>query len=500
MKRDQVEPAATNSGESGVTLPFVALLLLVLLGIAAFATDLAWFYLNASRIQRAADAGSLAGVVWMPSDFPQATVTANEITTTNGYVNGVDNAIVEVAPVAGKPSQLDVTITDTVPTFFLQVFGMSQQTIVRKARAEYVPPLPMGSPDNQFGNACDPLQPGCTGQPNFWANIHGRYTDNELGDAYSSACTDHSGSPCGSFNPLWDEATTAPGYLYGVERAGPGVPFSIEFTDVEFHNSSGGVTNGDHVRTGDNGCPSLGGDTNAGCGPTMIVSLYAPDPDPLDLTNNTLLCTANISPQPQVDPSVPYHWQQFGGCFTVNNPQAGIYVVQVRVASVGPDPDGLNRYSVRSTPGSRIYAIDNMSIYNNATSLTTDFYLAEVSPIYAGKTFVVEMYDVGESNDPGELQVMDPSGSVWTGPCEVSWRDEVTDPWIPLGTPPTCSETVNPQEYHTDWLKFEVDLPPTYTCTSCWWKMNYDYAGVVQDTTTWRAYILGNPIHLIPHG
>jgi hypothetical protein len=59
---------------------------------------------------------------------------------------------------------------------------------------------------------------------------------------------------------------------------------------------------------------------------------------------------------------------------------------------------------------------------------------------------------------------------------------------------------VNPQEYHTDWLKFEVDLPPTYTCTSCWWKMNYDYAGVVQDTTTWRAYILGNPIHLIPHG
>jgi len=33
---------------------------------------------------------------------------------------------------------------------------------------------------------------------------------------------------------------------------------------------------------------------------------------------------------------------------------------------------------------------------------------------------------------------------------------------------------------------------------SCWWKMNYAYSSGVNDTTTWRAYMIGNPIHLVP--
>jgi hypothetical protein len=43
-----------------------------------------------------------------------------------------------------------------------------------------------------------------------------------------------------------------------------------------------------------------------------------------------------------------------------------------------------------------------------------------------------------------------------------------------------------------------MDLPSDYACTNCWWKMNYGYASGVNDTTTWRAYIRGNPIHLVP--
>jgi hypothetical protein len=57
---------------------------------------------------------------------------------------------------------------------------------------------------------------------------------------------------------------------------------------------------------------------------------------------------------------------------------------------------------------------------------------------------------------------------------------------------------VTPQEYNGRWLKFEMDLPPEYACTTCWWKMNYSYPSGVNDTTTWRAYMIGNPIHLIP--
>ena len=53
--------------DRGAALALVAASLVVLMGMAAFGTDLGWFYLNASRVQRAADAAALGGVIWMPA-------------------------------------------------------------------------------------------------------------------------------------------------------------------------------------------------------------------------------------------------------------------------------------------------------------------------------------------------------------------------------------------------------------------------------------------------
>src|SRR5690554_8077405 len=118
-------------------------MLFVLMGLAAFAVDLGWFYLNATRIQRAADAAALAGVVNMPHDFAQAQVDALELADINGYVNTTGVTSVEVLEVEDQPAQLEVRITDTVGTFFLKVFGRDTQVISRAARAEFVPPLPL---------------------------------------------------------------------------------------------------------------------------------------------------------------------------------------------------------------------------------------------------------------------------------------------------------------------------------------------------------------------
>ena len=41
--------------------------------------------------------------------------------------------MVTPVPVPGEPHQLKVTVTDTVETFFLRVFGMDQVTIRRDA-------------------------------------------------------------------------------------------------------------------------------------------------------------------------------------------------------------------------------------------------------------------------------------------------------------------------------------------------------------------------------
>lgn len=472
-------------------------MIVILLGVAAFAVDLGWFYLNASRIQRAADAGSLAGVIWMPDDFSQATASAKEITRTNGYEDGVDSAVVVVDPVPGDSHQLQVTVTDTVPTFFLNVFGMENQTIMKIARAEFVPPLPLGSPENQFGNSCDPeMASGCG--PNFWANIHGRYTDTVLGDAFSPACRGSVEAGC-TPNDMWrDDSSPRPGYLYGIEADGAS-SFTVEFLDVEFRNNSGLPTS-DQIRTGDNGCEQWG-DDQPDCGPTVRVSLYEPDPSPLDLTDNASICTMDIPPQPQIAEDAPYEFVRPAPCFTVNSPSSGIYVLQVRVLGVGPNPDGLNRYSVRSMPATtRLYALGDMSIYNNSSGSTTEFHLAEVLPVYAGKTLVVELYDAGESEDDGTLQVIDPSGGVFNGACDIYKRHFVTDSWTFIGSPANCEEVVTPGEYHGWWLKFEMALPADYDCTTCWWKVNYDYTSELQDTTTWRGYIIGNPIHLVPVG
>jgi Putative Flp pilus-assembly TadE/G-like len=489
-----------RKAESGVTLPLVALMMVTLLGIASFAVDLGWFYLNASRIQRAADAAALAGVIHMPNALGTASNVAHDIAQTNGYedleIPGT-YPTVEATGVALQPTQLRVTVTDEVPTFFLKVFGMSSQVITRTAQAEFVPPLPMGSPFNQFGNSCDPeLSSGCG--DNFWANIHGRYTDTVMGDAFSSACRGDNQFPCSTANATFrDDADSRPGYLYGIEAAGNS-SFQVQFTDVVFRNISGGQTTSDQIRTGDRGCEAWG-TSAANCGQIVRVALYPPDTTPLDVTDGTAICTQDIAPQPQIPETDPYIWVSPSSCFTVNNPGAGIYVLQVRVLSSGSDPDGLNRYSVRSMPAStRLYALGDMSIYNNASGTTTEFHLAEVLPIYKGKTFVVELYDAGESDAPGTLQVIAPGGAVFTGTCRIYDRTLTTDPWILQSTPVSCQETVNPGEYNGRWLKFEMVLPSTYACTDCWWKMNYVYTSGLQDTTTWRAYIEGNPIHLVP--
>jgi hypothetical protein len=499
--------------DSGSALPLVAMMLTVLIGLSAFAIDLGWFYLNATRVQRAADAAALAGVVHMPYDFTQAEIDALELAGANGYVVGGGTSVT-VTPVTDQPNMLQVEVQDTVDTFFLKVFGKNEQVISRKARAEFVPPLPLGSPNNSFGNSCDPALAGCTNQPNFWANIHGKYTSRSMGDAYSSLCTSGSGNGCTQGNSpgsggIWRDR----GYLYGIEV--PSGNFSVNFTDMNFHNISGGVGTNDNFRTGDRGCEDWG-DNSADCGQTIITTLYEPDPDPLVLDGATEICSVEWPPQPQVAAGTPYVTQT-PACMSNLTAQAGIYVLQVQVKNPASQSDsGLNRYglSVSGAAGSRLYALGDMSIYNNFTGSVSDFYLAEVGSGYRGKTFVIELFDPGEGN--GFMQVMAPNGAgswnIFNGDCTVSTRPTgvMTGGWNVQGSPNPCQVqannsgcATNPFCYQDRWVKVEIELPADYDCdatNNCWWKVNYAYSGGVTDTTTWRAYIIGNPIHLVPSG
>ena len=488
-------------------MALVASSLVLLLGMAAFGTDLAWFYLNASRVQRSADAAALGGVVWMPADPGTAISTAHDLAFRNGYDDDAVDVTVTPATIPGAPTQLQVTVDAVVPTFFARILGFDTMAISRTARAEYIPPLRLGSPENKFGNdpSCYGADAACAG--NFWANIHGNNTDTIMGDAFSSFCADGEGSNNGcAENPSYRPT----GYLYGVVPNGNS--FTLETLDMAFHYETGAVANGDGHRTGDHN--NFCGDFDAGCvGPTVTVNVWDPDPTPLDISDNGATeCSKTYAPEAQVDPDSdppfsgppPPNWNWDTVCTvdTSSSPN-GIWVVQIVNTSTDVDTSGLNRYSIRTSGSSNLFGLGDFSLFNNASTTVTNFYLAEVPAYYAGKTFVVELYDPGDVDGgaSGQIALRDPSGSVYPS-CTMEVRDEVTDDWTSRGTLSPCSFTVQnnggANDYDGDWVKLESDLPPVGSYAGGWWQIRYTFTGGVSDTTTWRAYMIGNPIHLIP--
>jgi hypothetical protein len=494
-----------RDNDRGAALALVAGSMFLLLGMAAFGTDLAWFYLNASRVQRAADAAALGGVVWMPASPGVADSTAFDIALRNGYDDADPDITVVPNGITGAPNQLEVTVEDIVPTFFAKIFGFNTMTISRTARAEYIPPLRLGSPSNKFGNdpSCYVSNPDCAG--NFWANMHGRNTDTRMGDAYASFCADNGGSTngCGA-NPSYRST----GYLYGVVPNGNSI--SIQVLDMDFRNESGGVLNGDAHRTGDHNNFCSGG----GCvGPTVTVRVYRPDPTPLDISDNTLQCQEVYNPAAQIDPDsdppfsgpgLNWNWDTVcnSSINTASSPN-GIWIVQVvNTTATNVNTSGLNRYSIRTSTGN-LFGLGDFSLFNNSSATTSNFYLAEVPDYYAGKTFVVELYDPGDvaGGASGQLQLRDPAGNIY-GSCEMFVRNEVTDAWTSRGPLTPCQFTVQnnggANDYNGDWVKLESVLPGPGSYSGGWWRITYVFSGGVSDTTTWRAYMSGNPIHLVP--
>jgi hypothetical protein len=129
---------------------------IVLLGGAALLTDVALWWTTELRQQRAADAASLAGAIYLPGDEPLAFLAARAEATKNGYTTGGD-VFVTPRRDPDDPRKLVVDIRDKVQTNFARVFcwqgGPCLETVdvgVTSA-ASYVLPVPMGSPQNYYG-------------------------------------------------------------------------------------------------------------------------------------------------------------------------------------------------------------------------------------------------------------------------------------------------------------------------------------------------------------
>ncbi len=531
---DDQSRIARIGSERGAVLPLMALMLVVLLGAAGFAVDLGWLYWNSIEIQHGADAAALSGVIYVANDPATAKVEGIAAASENGYLDtslgGSDSVDIvsyqDDASAVANALQLRATVTHQVPTFFLKAFGMNSVTIARTAVAEYVKPLPLGSPESYFGN-----DPAVGNWPNFWGNIHGYYTGKGKGDRYSSQCIEwESLSGCTknderrqSVNAGSQDATG--GYLYGVEvdEASVGSMLTVELFDPQF--TRGG---GDLVLVGD-------AEQGTSSGPATTFILYDPDPTPLYTLDggNVLQCSVTYPPR---DPYADFNGDGFanagddqdgdldldwddvelaypGGVAALWEPfctapitEAGIFPLRIMINDPGAaDEQGLNRWSLRAStsggPAPRVYGLGDMAIFANVdgTVGNTEFYLTEVEELHAGKTLVLELFDPGDAKGNHSVEILDPSGI--NPPC--TWTaNEHTGPGNGSGTEPSCviatSKSGGGGKFNNWLLTIWIDLPTNYTCgADCWWKVRYNYPDETTDTTTWGAYIQGNPVRLV---
>ncbi|MDP9468731.1 MAG: Tad domain-containing protein, partial [Chloroflexota bacterium] len=193
-------PNARSQAPRGQVLVIFAGTFVVLLLMSALVIDLAWLWNNSLRIQRTADAAALAGVVHLPNDVTSARNAADKEATRNGFdgypvpLNGVT-----VTPTqdAQNPRRLNVKVTAPVKTFFLGLIGMQTIVVSRNAHAEYVLPVPMGSPENYYGVFGDVRNATFTGTVNVPA-AQTQAFDGDITNSWDSPANNTSGCSGGT--------------------------------------------------------------------------------------------------------------------------------------------------------------------------------------------------------------------------------------------------------------------------------------------------------------
>ncbi len=173
---DRSERAKPHSAERsrGQILILFVMALFVFTGMVALVIDVSWYWVSSLRIQRAADAAALAGAVQLPMNPSGAYVLAFAEAEKNGYA--VSDPSVTITPVqepALTGRRLAVTITAPVNTFFMGLLGIHEIMSTKIAKAEFVLPVPMGSPENYYGVFGEVRGLTTTGTVDVTTNLNG---------------------------------------------------------------------------------------------------------------------------------------------------------------------------------------------------------------------------------------------------------------------------------------------------------------------------------------
>jgi Flp pilus assembly protein TadG len=144
--------------ERGVVLVLVAIMMTVFLGMAALAIDVGYFYQQQRQAQSAADAAALAGAQDLPGSATNATSEAKTYVASN--MPGVPQVytcttpatpgVCITTPYSSNSKQIQVTVTQNVPTLFGQIFGINSTNVSATAVAANTQSTLCAAP----GNSC----------------------------------------------------------------------------------------------------------------------------------------------------------------------------------------------------------------------------------------------------------------------------------------------------------------------------------------------------------
>jgi len=115
---------------------WIALALPILIGAIALGTDVSVLYWNWAQLQKAADAGVLAGANYLPDNPSQAVATAQQYAETDG----VQSSEISSTTVGNGNLQLTMVVSRTIPYSFARILGLTNGTVSASASAGPQPP------------------------------------------------------------------------------------------------------------------------------------------------------------------------------------------------------------------------------------------------------------------------------------------------------------------------------------------------------------------------
>lgn len=579
---DDIEVSSPKRREGGFVIVYFAVTLIAFVAMAGLGVDLWNLWRTAHEVQRAADAGALGGVPFLPGDLTAARNTAFEMVEANGFSRA--NA---TARQGDTPQKLEVSVSTTVRNPFMSLLGIPETTITRRAVAEFVGPVPMGSPDNTLGN--DPELHDDGELKDHWLNVASVRNNASNGDRYHAGLCPSNGALGGcASGQITNPSYQAAGHIFAIEvREASGGPLTIQVFDPGFYEVGDYCTEdrdeifgridqaklqaraqaspdipddwyddaaqryaGGNDRRWCTGDFSAGANTSGGQPITTTYIVREPDNTPYVDTDNPVVTTPSCAPRQFVGRSkewmrqgggimgrlqstdegrvVPRSEQTLANTFRrwvtvceIPNPTVGRYILQVRTnapmgqplsdGSVSVNSWGHNRFAIRAGLGSdpsapsfgrhvSVFANGRLPIYANAEGADTEFYLARILPSGADRILRVSLWDISDGGSSGSMRVVPPEESPTTNFSGCAFSATPSGGFTP--NPSQCSFSFGAGALDSRLMEISVPIPSSYTCdedelNGCWIKVHAPFAGQVNDTTTWSADVVGDPVRLI---